>query len=402
MTFGVKKTIEPNEVSYKLADKTYLNTGISKDKINNDFVTLEKLCNIFANRLALHKEIAGKKFTCYIEKKAYDAFVRFAEEHYQKTKKATGTGHEATGIIAGYYLHDKDNPDSKFIVGTNFLEATGKTTPVTCELSYQDSISHSDFCDEHNFLQVIWIHSHPYFEVFYSPTDDTTLKTIYAAEHQTGVVANLKGGVKGYKMYDDKKREEDVFLLDLDKSSADYLEVCLLNKRKEENHKPTTIINDDFKKKEETTEVKKLEKKEESLENENIVLEELAEKIKKEKKAVETEIENLKNEIETLKTDIKIQRPSPNVIIWTFSVFFVLFIVGCITIFVNFKRIDDLEKSIVELQEKVVSQLDSIKNSIAAIPTITDTIKTESSEIALKNTGIQQNSESKTQTLDSE
>lgn len=349
MNFGVKKTVEANEVSNELAGKIYPNAEVQK---GNDFVTLEKLCDVFANRITLHKETAGKKFTCYIEKKAYDAFIQFANETYQSHH------HEATGLIVGYYLYDKDNPESRFIVGTHFLKASGESSSVTTEFSYIDSINHSVFCNEHKLLPLIWIHSHPGFGIFYSDTDCTTLKTLFAAKHQMGVVVdNLKNQVLGYKMYDNKMLEENVFLLDLDKSNTTKWIYYQQNKKKE--ILPVVV---DIDEKEEIT--KDTEEKIEEI------------------KALEIKVENLENEIAGLKKVEKIQRPAPNVIIWTFSVLFVLFLVGGAVSVINFKYTNALKKSFVGLMQ----QLDSLKNSIVVTPVIIDEVNPTTPETIVEDT----------------
>jgi proteasome lid subunit RPN8/RPN11 len=380
MNFGVKKLIEPHEVSNELAGKIYPNTELQNDKIDNDFVTLDKICNVFSNRATLHPEIVGKNFTCYIEKNAFDAFVRFANETYQNRH------HEATGLIIGYYLHDKDNPDSKFIVGTHFLSASGNTTGVTCEFSYQDSIDHSNKCNEHKLLPLIWIHSHPGFGAFYSGTDDFTLKSYFYANHQTGVVVdNLKNEVLGYKMYGEKKQEEDVFIFDLDKSNSNHLELVYtqLNKKKKKEMPP--IINptrdDDSKKKEKEIETKTEGK------TENV-------------KALETKVENLENEIATLKKGVKIQRLVSNVIICTFSILFVLFLVEGAVLIVNFKQTNDLEKRFVEFLEKVEQQLDSLKNSIATPTIIEDIVSKEATKPEKTETLNNQETKPKSETVE--
>ena len=175
MNFGIKKPLEANEVSDELADRIYSDIKLQDERYDENkepFYKLKKLCNVFANRESSHKERANKGFTCYIEKQAFDAFIKFANDTYKNNC------HEATGLIVGHYLHDKGRPNSKFIVGTNFLIAkAGNTTTVTCEFSYEDSIEHSNFYNAHKLLPLIWIHSHPGFGVFYSSTDDFTLKS---------------------------------------------------------------------------------------------------------------------------------------------------------------------------------------------------------------------------------
>lgn len=216
MEFGKKKIITPLELSEELPKQLYP-TEKPEEK-GRDNLVLNQLCEVFKNRAGTHSETSNASFTCYIERMAFDAFVRYANDVYK------GRGHEATGVIVGYYLHDKDNPESTFIVGTNFLKATGPTTRVTCEFSYEDSIRHSNYCDEHKVLPLIWIHSHPGFGAFYSGTDDSTLKTYYYAPHQVGVVVdNLQSQILGYKMYGNNKRQENVFIFDLYKSNPSYL-----------------------------------------------------------------------------------------------------------------------------------------------------------------------------------
>jgi proteasome lid subunit RPN8/RPN11 len=359
MEFGVKKTIEPNEISNELVGKIYQSKNLQIGEKNNDFFTLEKLCDIFANRATLHTETTNKNFTCYIEKKAFDAFVRFANETYQNRH------HEATGLIVGYYLHDKDNPNSKFIVGTNFLPAMGNTTGVTCEFSYQDSIEQSNYCNAHKLLPLVWIHSHPGFGAFYSGTDDFTLKSYFYANHQIGVVFdNIKGEGLGYKMYGDKRQEEDIFVFNLDKSNSNHLFVNQLNKKKKKDEPKPPVIdtekNDDSKKKEEEIAEKTEEKTEEI-------------------KALETKVENLENEITTLKKRETVQRPTDNVIIWIMSVLLTFFLFEGVTLIVNCKITNDLEKNIVELQKRIDSFND---DSIMTTPTIDKVVITDTNEDA--------------------
>ena len=196
MNFGKKTTIESKEISKTLADSIY-GEG-NKDPHRK---LLYDVCSIFEQDHGFERE-----FTCLIEQRAMDAFVSFANEVYKKSRN------EATGVIVGYYLHDPDFPNKKVIVGTNFLQATGSASSVTCEFSYEDSIRHSAYCDEHHLLPVIWIHSHPGFGVFYSATDSSTLKHYFACNHQVGVVVdNLHNKYMGFKMYDGVQQVEDIY-----------------------------------------------------------------------------------------------------------------------------------------------------------------------------------------------
>jgi len=304
MKFGAKQTIEATEISHTLANRIYLVERNQAQEYIETFHKLKKVCSVFANRLSLHKETANREFTCYIEQQAFDAFIRFADETYNHNR------HEATGLIVGHYLHDKGTPNSKFIVGTNFLAAkTGNTTTATCEFSYEDSIEHSDFYNANKLLPLIWIHSHPGFGAFYSATDDSTLKNYFYANHQIGVVVdNINKKFLGYKIYNGKRQEEDVFIFDLEKSTPTELKlinICYRN-RKNVEHK-TNIVH--------------------------------TPKVDDGKKGVKPGKGLLINVIGTL----------------------LLFVVVGVALVANFKRTNDLEKRIIEITQ----QVDSINNIVA-------------------------------------
>ena len=215
MEFGKKIIVEPLKLSDELVGSFY---DTNNPEFQRDAFLLARICEIFKNRKAIHPITSNDKFICYIERKAFDAFVRFANETYELR------GHEATGLIVGYYFCDKDDPETTFIVGTNFLKATGPTTRVTCEFSYEDGVRHSKFCDNHKVLSLIWIHSHPGFGAFYSGTDDSTLRSLYYAPHQVGVVVdNLQHQILGYKMYGADRKQENIYIFDLDQSDDNHL-----------------------------------------------------------------------------------------------------------------------------------------------------------------------------------
>ncbi len=153
------------------------------------------------------------KFRCYIEQQAYDAFEAFANDAYLKSHN------EATGIIMGYYLHDENDPERKIIVATNFIQANGPATSVTCTISYDDNIRYDNFCIAHNMNQLVWIHSHPGYGCFYSGTDSSMLASCFYARHQIGVVVdNLRNEVMGFKIFDGEERNESVYCYDMAKS----------------------------------------------------------------------------------------------------------------------------------------------------------------------------------------
>ena len=204
MNFGKKSVIESYAIENSLADKIY-----GEGSSDPHHKLLSDICHILNDGL---KEIE-QDFICLVEQKAIDAFVKFANEVYSSTHN------EATGIIVGYYLHHPESPSKKIIVATNFLQATGSASSVTCEFSYEDSIRHSKYCDTHFMLPVVWIHSHPGFGVFYSSTDCLTLRNYFACNHQVGIVVdNLQNKYMGFKIYDGNQCVENLYSFNIENS----------------------------------------------------------------------------------------------------------------------------------------------------------------------------------------
>ena len=153
------------------------------------------------------------RFRCYIEKQALDAFLVFANEAYDRFRN------EAVGIIMGYYLHDEENPDKKIVVATNFIQANGPATSVTCTISYDDYIRFDNFCNAHNMNQIVWIHSHPGFGCFFSGVDSAMLASNFCSSHQVGVVVDiLQNEVMGFKIIEGEERQQSVFWFDIQES----------------------------------------------------------------------------------------------------------------------------------------------------------------------------------------
>ena len=212
MKFGQKSQISSLPVDENLVPSLY-----DEGEYGGHKTTLNNIVKVFEPNLS---KIEGN-FTCFVEKLAMAAFERFANEVYGNTKN------EATGIIVGYYLHDKDNPEKKIIVATNFLQATGTASSVTCEFSYDDSIRHSHYCDVNKVYPVIWIHSHPGFGVFYSSTDSSTLKNYFSCNHQMGIVVdNLQKKYLGFKIYEGEQFQQDFYVFDLQKSLDEGTLIC--------------------------------------------------------------------------------------------------------------------------------------------------------------------------------
>lgn len=198
LTSDAIDTLYPDVDEHNLGYKDYLKKLISA--LGEDYK------NLFP---------ADKGFSCYIEKRAYDAFNAFAKEIYSNTRN------EACGVFMGYYFHNPENENQKIILATNFLEAHGPATRVTCEISFDDNIRYSNFADAHKMLPIVWVHSHPGFGTFYSGTDSDTLSRCFRAPHQMGVVVDiLQNLAMGFKIYDNKETNESLFLLDGDATIA--------------------------------------------------------------------------------------------------------------------------------------------------------------------------------------
>lgn len=206
MKFGTINTINPLPMLDSLAEDLYpSNDGLFKDR-------LHQIIDLFSNA-----EIdIDTEYLCFIEEKALVAFEIFANEIYHQTRN------EATGLLVGYYLEGQGiHANKKFLIATDFLQATGNASSVTCEFSYEDSVQHSIFCEQHHVLPIIWIHSHPGFGVFYSSTDSSTLASFFARNHQMGVVVdNLQNKYLGFKMSNGMQRNQDIYSFDLENCIA--------------------------------------------------------------------------------------------------------------------------------------------------------------------------------------
>lgn len=264
-----KETVASIPLGVEAIEKLYVESQTSpldETKLDNNRSFLKDLINIFEQVC----EDTNEQYQCFIEKRAFDAFVAYADEAY-KTK-----GHEATGIIFGYFFHSKNNPENKIAVATNFIQANGPATSVTCTISYDDVIRYNRFCEENKMLQVVWIHSHPTYGTFYSGTDSAMLMSSFYAPHQMGVVVdNVRNQAMGFKIVNGQEKHENVHVFDLEKSLRrnKLVSRCLFQKEsyskvddsfeneKQEQHQRIISLDDDIlnKKKggEELTEIKK-------------------------------------------------------------------------------------------------------------------------------------------------
>jgi len=154
-------------------------------------------------------------YVCLVEEQAKNDFLDYANEVYWRMR------HEATGIFFGYYLHHPNAPEEKIAVATEFLPAQGKTSTATCEISYEDSARFALYATQHHKVQVLWGHTHPFktFALFYSPVDTETLKRLYYAPYQMGVVCNnLENTYKGFKVIDGMVQEYNLYAFNLNLS----------------------------------------------------------------------------------------------------------------------------------------------------------------------------------------
>ena len=208
MKINRKSIVESIPLNDRIVDELYPVANDESFKIERDL--LFKIVKYFRIEMKSNKD----NFRCYIERQAYDAFLAFANDAYSRSHN------EATGIIVGYYLHDEDDPSRKILVATNFIQANGPATSVTCTISYDDNIRYDNFCIAHKMNQLVWIHSHPGYGCFYSTTDSSMLASCFYANHQIGVVVdNLRNELMGFKIEEGKEKHESVFCFDLIKST---------------------------------------------------------------------------------------------------------------------------------------------------------------------------------------
>lgn len=201
MYFWIKHYINP--VKMIIGKKSFISP--TRIELSGD----ERIRRIFNDRKLLHKQLVPS-FAVYIEESAWNAFLQKANEEYAVRKN------EASGIFLGSYFKDDEG---EYVVGTHFEAGNGPgTSSVFCEISVHDQVRIIQSAKEKNLLQLIWIHSHPSFGAFYSNVDYRTLKSMYYAPHQAGIVVdNVKEEYLGFKVRKRKANEFlDIFLFKLD------------------------------------------------------------------------------------------------------------------------------------------------------------------------------------------
>lgn len=204
MIIGQKKTLKSVPLTQNVKEQI-LQTS-NPIMLQKEGGVLDQLYAIFKNRIEDHPESKDAKYSCYIEEKAMAAFLKFANDVYKARK------HEAQGVFVGYYLHNENDSQKKFAVCTHFIQASGKTTNVTCEMSTQDLAKYSEYCDRNHMMIIAHVHSHPGLSAFYSMPDSETLRTLFYASQNVGIVIdNLHNEYLAYKMYNGEKLEEPIY-----------------------------------------------------------------------------------------------------------------------------------------------------------------------------------------------
>ena len=182
---------------------------------DDDIKSLEEVKQFFT-RPGFKVETGNSDVACYLSRQVLEEFNAHAMAVYEKK------GHEAIGVITGYYCQSADHPDQKIAIGTHFIPASGDSTEVTCEISIDDGIRIMNYNQRHKTFTICWIHSHPGFGAFYSGTDRKTLMAQYNAPFQFGAVVDiLKQESKAFKSIDGKMKEIDYQVFDLESRTED-------------------------------------------------------------------------------------------------------------------------------------------------------------------------------------
>jgi proteasome lid subunit RPN8/RPN11/archaellum component FlaC len=160
--------------------------------------TAEEEFFLFRDRLRLHaNEIPD--FFVYISESAWEEFLIHTMQIYDSIR------HEGQGIFLGKYFKDEFG---EFAVAISYQEGDGASTHASVEMSEQCLSEISRKCVAENLLMLTWIHTHPNFGAFYSPTDVNCLKTNFFMPFQTGIVVDiLRREHKGFKVRDGNVQE---------------------------------------------------------------------------------------------------------------------------------------------------------------------------------------------------
>jgi proteasome lid subunit RPN8/RPN11 len=180
---------------------------------------------IFDNRQILHAKKVPE-FAVYIDELTWYKFLQSADNEYTQRKN------EASGIFLGHYFADQFG---RYTVGTHFEAGNGtSTSSVLCEISVNDQLRILQTARDQKLLQLIWVHSHPTFGAFYSAVDFRTLKSMYYAPHQAGIVVdNVNCEYLGFKTKDGKVHEfNDIYLVSLDVKTPNAFRPFEKNPRK--------------------------------------------------------------------------------------------------------------------------------------------------------------------------
>ena len=132
MDFGKTTKIESVALTADLPDLLYpVNDQDEQENVHK--VILRDVVRFLGPKIG----IFPMGYNLIVLKEAMDAFINYADDVYNKSRK------EATGLHLGYYLHAPEDPDIKVGIATTFMEASGDASVVTCEIckcefSYED------------------------------------------------------------------------------------------------------------------------------------------------------------------------------------------------------------------------------------------------------------------------
>ena len=199
--------------SLPLSMETVLTLYPNTDEQQEDQQLLTSVIKVFSAA----PEAFAEDYTFYIEQSALDKFLQHVNHVYEES------GHEATGLFVGYYLHHPEDEGKKVAVATDFLPSFGNSTVVTCEISYEDAARNAAYCSSHKVIPLAQGHTHPFrgHVLQFSYVDSETLKSQFAAPHQMSFVCNnLSNEYVGYKIVDNRECHKSLYSIDLKKSQA--------------------------------------------------------------------------------------------------------------------------------------------------------------------------------------
>jgi len=170
-----------------------------KEIIAKDISEIPKEYSLFYDRNILHNgEVPS--FYAYILDLAWNAFIHHGNNVYKEIKA------EAQGIFIGQYYKDEFG---EFILVSKYEEGDGIEHSGYVEMSDECLANISIRCQQNDTLMVVWVHTHPGFNAWYSKTDCNNLLTNFYKPYQMGIVVDILN--KNYKGFKVRNTNVDVF-----------------------------------------------------------------------------------------------------------------------------------------------------------------------------------------------